>query len=165
MPALNIPSQNLVVASDSQPAQFRPSNQLRLEPARATNPHSHASTNFRPGFLDYRAGNYWGDMGLGWKHRRHSHLPGQVLPAGVTNVPAAVGTQAQRAGATSLAPAGAAAVPAAGAQSLTAASAQPASVAGLGESFDQLGTLSLTSWGIIAAALVGGFCIYRRMRK
>ncbi len=60
-----VPSKNLVLAAENrQGAQFRPSNQLRMEPSEAENPALHASSNFRP-FLDEVQGpNRWGDMGL-----------------------------------------------------------------------------------------------------
>jgi hypothetical protein len=73
--ARNVPSKNLVIGTESLPAQFRPSNQLRLEPSRATNPAFHASTSFMPSFLEYQGANQWGDMGLGAKVQRSGNRP------------------------------------------------------------------------------------------
>lgn len=80
----NVPSKNLVTGTESLPAMFRPSNQLRLQPSQAANPWAHGSGDFMPSFLEYRGANQVGDMGLGFKvHRRGNRTLGpkaQALP-------------------------------------------------------------------------------------
>lgn len=51
------PNKNLVVASESLPAQYRPSNQARLVPSRSANPSVTAPEDMLPGMGHVRAAN------------------------------------------------------------------------------------------------------------
>jgi hypothetical protein len=121
-PVLIVPTRTLVMATETQPARFRPGNQLRLQPAKATNPATHGGTNFMPSFLDYRGPNAINDMGLGWRksraqrvaHANHAVTGGPISPSQQLVGPSSP------------------AVPTSNAAAIPSAKASPASVSGLG---------------------------------
>lgn len=116
-----IPSKNHVLAAEHIPPMFRPSNQVRLQPAQATNPALHASTSFMPSFLDYQGANQWGDMGLGQRVVKSGNRDLGPKPLMLT-APAP----------TALPTSNAAPVPTSNAQPATVPAIVPASVSGLG---------------------------------
>ncbi len=175
-PARVINSRNLVVASETQPAQFRPSNQLRLQPAQAINPALHASSNFRPGLAEYRGGNGCGDLGLGWSVARAANrkmqrtglasdgffvAPGWARPTGDPQSTRRIPTS------------NAELVPTQGYDQMYAQSAQPANVSGLlGALPDQLtsalsglGEVAMAPIGIAALALVGFYVLAKNKAR
>jgi hypothetical protein len=67
-----IPSRNHVMAAERIPAAYRPSNQARLEPARASNPSLAEADAFMPESSELRYGNSRGDNGLSLRYDMHA---------------------------------------------------------------------------------------------
>lgn len=150
-----INSKNLVVATERTPPQFRPSNQLRLQRAQATNPSLHASTSFRPGLAEYRDGNGCGDLGLGWSVTRAANRQAQRTGlAGPGFMIAPEWAAGEHTGTYRIPTSDASLVPTEGYDTMYARSAEPANVSGLGRLPDQL-TSALGSLGEVAVAPLG----------
>lgn len=143
-PVLVVPTRTLVMATETQPAQFRPSNQLRLQPAKATNPATHGGTNFMPSFLDYRGPNAINDMGLGWRKSRAQMVPHANHPtSGWASYPS-----------TPMVAAGTTPVPTTNSSALSTPQTTPVAMAGLG-------ALSMETLGIsLGLGLVVGGAIW-----
>jgi hypothetical protein len=146
-PVLVVPTRTLVMASETQPARFRPGNQLRLQPAKAMNPATHGGTNFMPSFLDYRGPNAINDMGLGWRKSRAQKVPHAQNPVtgGPSNPARPLGTRNSPPLNTT------------NPSALTAPQATPVAMSGLGS----LGVTSMEELGIsIALGLAVGGAIW-----
>jgi hypothetical protein len=144
--ALNVPSKNIVSATDTAPAVFRPSNQLRLQPAQSTNPATHGGSSFMPSFLDYRGANDTGDMGLGWRRRRHTPSAKGALPVvGATSISAPPSPSP-------MASPSAPAVRTTGSTTLPTPSVSPAGVGALSPTM--IGGLAIGALGLVALAFI-----------
>ncbi len=158
-----INSRNLVLATERLPAQFRPSNQLRMRPAQATNPSLHASSNFRPGLAEYRDGNGCGDLGLGWSVARAAN---RARRDGFLIAPGWASESSDSTGTNLLPTSDASLVPTVGYDTMYARSAEPANVSGLGRLPDQLtsalgglGELAVAPLGLAALAMVAFYIL------
>jgi hypothetical protein len=165
-----INSRNLVSATETLPAQFRPSNQLRLEHSRATNPAFHAGSSFRPGLAEYRDGNGCGDLGLGWSVARAANRRRQrtgLADDGIFCAPA--WARGDTPGDNVLPTSDAQPVATQGYDRMYANSAEPANVSGLGalgvlpdqltSALGDLGELAVAPLGIAALALCAAYVL------
>ncbi len=172
-----INSKNLVVATERTPPQFRPSNQLRLQPAMPTNPSLHASSNFRPGLAEYRDGNGCGDLGLGWSVGRAANRARRMGGVagdgdGFLVAPGWARDSTDPTGTTLVPTSDASLVPTEGYDYMYAQSAAPANVSGLGRLPDQLtsalgglGELAVAPLGIAALALVAFYIMAKNKAR
>ncbi len=174
VPARVINSRNLVLATEVLPAEYRPSNQLRLQQAQATNPAFHAGTNFRPNLAEYRDGNGCGDLGLGWSVQRAANRKMQrtgLASDGFFRAPGWADAGDDPRGVQMVPTSPAELVATQGYDYMYAQSAAPANVSGLGTLPDQLtsalgslGEVAVAPLGIAALALVAFYVLAKNRR-
>ncbi len=171
-----INSRNLVSATETLPAQFRPSNQLRLEQSRATNPAFHAGSNFRPGLAEYRDGNGCGDLGLGWSVARAANRRKQATGLASDGIFCAPQwARGEHTGTAMLPTSDAQLVPTQGYDRMYANSAEPANVSGMGalgvlpdqltSALGGLGELAVAPLGIAALALCAFYVLAKNKAR